>query len=66
MSVHALTCLVLSGAIMEFLIKNFQSDDLGSFLLIAFCLVASAFFSASETAITSINASESQNLDENW
>ena len=47
---------------MEFFNQAFQSDDVGSFVLIAFCLVASAFFSASETAITSINHLKAKHL----
>ena len=47
---------------MEFFNQAFQSDDVGSFMLIAFCLVASAFFSASETAITSINHLKAKHL----
>ena len=47
---------------MDFINVNFQSDDLGSFMLIAFCLVASAFFSASETAITSLNHLKAKHL----
>ena len=46
---------------MEFLIKHF-TVNLSSFMLIALCLVASAFFSASETAITSINHLKAKHL----
>lgn len=47
---------------MEFFDQAFHSEDLGSFMLIALCLVASAFFSASETAITSINHLKAKHL----
>jgi CBS domain containing-hemolysin-like protein len=39
-----------------------NSDDLGSFIVIGICLIASAFFSASETAITSLGALKARHL----
>ncbi|MFW7378861.1 MAG: hemolysin family protein [Oligoflexus sp.] len=38
------------------------SDDLSSFIIIGFCLIISAFFSASETAITSLGALKARHL----
>ena len=42
--------------------NNIRPDDWSSFLIIAVCLVASAFFSASETAITSLGALKARHL----
>lgn len=42
--------------------NNFRPDDYSSFIIIGICLVLSAFFSASETAITSLGALKARHL----